>query len=159
MMASVTRRISNTKQGMLNSEVFVQNNTISAIDILGLSECECLKGSNMGKRQKENINIDDIIDNKCTAPTGDIVFIHACQIHDQCYATCNNDRAACDWTFYMNMQKDCEKNCDGVICLTACYIDANMYYVAVRAFGDSPVAGDQSYSKLQEAVCEDCCCI
>ena len=93
---------------------------------------------------------------KCTSPTGDLWFLTACQAHDICYATCNSDKSQCDLDFKADMVSICEK-LSGVA-RRSCYYSAQVYYIAVRFAGDSQLALNQSFSLLQDAACDECCC-
>ena len=137
--------------------------------------CQCPLGSNIGTVDDPNVDYSDLVndgtvDNQCTSPFGNtppgnggISFLAACQAHDQCYATCNANKAACDNQFRTDMLQACNNGCSGnATCLATCNAWAKVYYGAVVAAGNVclPVigAGDQCYNKLQEAACDDCCC-
>jgi len=121
-------------------------------------DCVCAKGSKEGRRQKDDRDPVKGTDQECTfVPDG--VFTVACKKHDVCYATCNSSRLACDEAFYDDMWDDCSKACGTSMgCMLLCSYNIPIYYAGVRRLGDSPLAGDQSFSNLQAQACEKCCC-
>ena len=123
------------------------------------SDCVCPSGSSVGKRQKTGHPPGTGTDQECTLAS-DGIFLTACQLHDNCYSTCNNSKSYCDYNFLENMRSACDAVCGGNFgCLLACSYSAQVYYYAVVLAGDN-VAGivGQSYSQLQKASCEPCCC-
>jgi len=146
-----------------NTYTFVNNAPPLAVEPLGLSPTDCAPcnaGDTMGTKQKDDWdpNDNDATDGTCTGvPDG--IFLPACLTHDACYATCNKPKSECDDAFYDDLYDLCSASCGASFaCNLACAWSAQVYYGGVVSFGDSPLAGDQSYSHLQDAACEDCCC-
>lgn len=86
-------------------------------------------------------------------PFGVANFKPACDIHDNCYETCNSVKATCDTNFRTNMRAICDARFPGMLGLparNACKALAQTYYV----FVSSPL-GHPFYKKGQE---EDCLC-
>ncbi|MCK5528309.1 MAG: hypothetical protein KAI74_01385, partial [Kiritimatiellae bacterium] len=123
------------------------------------SDCVCSEGSTTGKRQ----NVDNFSkgDGRCSSPMGNNVsgtsFLAPCLLHDTCYLTCGSTKNACDDAFRQDLQDLCD-NVSSPNERTSCYFWAGVYLAAVQIFGDTIIAGDQSWSNLQEDACEDCCC-
>lgn len=152
--------------------VFVSNNTINRIDWLGLDDCVCNTGSNTGRKPKAGWDPynNAATDNKCSTQVLEAIpglsgwlfqyatqyFKGPCQEHDACYATCNTTQGECDADFANAMGGLCD-SLSGFR-KTACTAMAINYFQGVSWFGDSPMAGSQSFSALQDAACEDCCC-
>ena len=148
-----------------NTYAFANNAPTVAIDPYGLSPTDCAPcnpGDVMGRKQKDDWdpNDNDATDDTCTAvPDG--IFLPACLTHDACYATCNKPKSECDDAFYDDLYALCSASCGASFaCNLACAWSAQWYYGGVVSFGDSPAAAllGQSYSQLQDAACEDCCC-
>lgn len=151
-----------------NTGRWMSNASIDKYDYLGLAtDCVCPPGSNKGKMQNpDNYNK---LDYKCTSPLGDnpaghpsTSFLPACIVHDICYATCNKSKHDCDDAFRNNLQHLCDRvaakfgqNSPEAI---GCYLWAGVYLAGVQNFGDSFLAGSQSWSNLQKDACKDCCC-
>ena len=82
-------------------------------------------------------------------------FTGACNRHDSCYATCNENKVECD----DNLLTDMQNICDSVlswwtpIAKSRCYALARTYWFAVTNAGGEP------YEEAQDAACEwEPCC-
>jgi YD repeat-containing protein len=148
--------------------VFSGNAPIHKYDYLGLAaDCACPAGSKKGKKQ----NPDNFkkTDGKCTSPFGDnpvghssTSFLSVCLTHDKCYASCNETKGGCDDAFRQGLQNLCDSVAatygKGSGVAKSCYLWAGIYLAGVQNFGDSWIAGSQSWSKLQKDACLECCC-
>ena len=136
-------------------------------------DCVCKTGSKVGRRQRSDwdpVN-NPVTDKRCStdiieALPGVIgfrfqvysfLFDSCCKKHDSCYATCNSNKQSCDDTFGSCMKSTCRKYLHNILLLD-CLVVAEQYKLGVEVFGDTFVAGSQSYSRLQNAACEACCC-
>jgi secretory phospholipase A2 len=85
---------------------------------------------------------------------GPVNFAPGCNVHDQCYGTCNSDREQCDDDMADAMRLACTNQwADSVATwplLAACYRVADAYWLAVRAGG----AG--AWETAQKEDCECC---
>jgi hypothetical protein len=82
-------------------------------------------------------------------PTGcsDTSFLDACNAHDTCYATCDNDlnhKTVCDNAFFITMLNVCDGS--NPACTTLCIIAANAYFNGVFWGGGSGYATAQNCS-------------
>ena len=158
------------EKGGLGLYVVAKNNLINIFDPDGRAPavagpCICAAGTSTGKRQRADRQPGWGTDQRCTgAPNGP--FLEACKKHDNCYSTCGNSKSGCDSAFNTDMYQSCESMCSGLsspflrdICMQRCLLTSTFYYAAVVVLGDN-VAGlfGQSYSQLQNGVCEPCCC-
>ena len=143
-----------------NLYAFAANSPTETIDYLGLSpqytSCECNDGSGRGSLvQRDDIDLNHLLDLKCTNPLGDMWFKAACVTHDYCYATCGADKGKCDVNFFADMVAICASLGNP----TGCEFWAGMYHMGVAGGGNSAFAGDQGFDALQREVCAcDCHC-
>ncbi len=84
------------------------------------------------------------------APAG-ADFKHACDGHDICYATCRQDKGACDRVFHSQMRAECRLEFGIGPSRLRCYQAADIYYTAVSK------AGADAYDKAQKQGCNRCC--
>ena len=75
----------------------------------------------------------------------------ACDGHDECYQTCNSDRAVCDNNMLTGMLNACNQSGDPEWIVERCLFYADAYFIVLRAAGR--VAG---WGPRQREVC-DCC--
>lgn len=83
-------------------------------------------------------------------PTGcsDTSFLGSCNVHDECYQTCNSNRDSCDNDFLDAMLEVCI----GSSCAYPCSEYAYVYYGAVHNYGESYWEDDQ----VDACACCDC---
>lgn len=81
-------------------------------------------------------------------------FTNGCNVHDQCYGTCNSDRLQCDADMADAMRLECTNKYGDSIAmiplLAACYKVADNYKLAVNLFGGGP------WETAQKEDCECC---
>jgi len=77
-------------------------------------------------------------------------FSECCNMHDDCYGTCESGKDGCDKSFYSCMKKKCGR----YIFVPGLYVDclkpAAIYYQAVHWFGGNP------YDNAQDKACANC---
>jgi len=128
-------------------------------------DCVCLDGMDTGLRQLSKPRTGKTArDNQCTF-VAEGLFHNACVEHDLCYSTCRANKSSCDLGFLVSMKAICFDSCSShsflnrAICMNRCNETATMYYLGVVLFGDNVAQFfGQSFSQLQDAYCEPCCC-
>lgn len=158
------------------SSKFVANNPINRFDRWGLQyECwPCEEGDIYGTRQKEDhvpssngcgsppVNVpDDPMQQILFQPS--CSFTSACNAHDVCYDTCNNEKNSCDFNFRIRIRDLCDFCANDhypgnffarQLYLAICNAMAEVYF----AFVNFSPAGQSAYDNAQNNACEDCCC-
>lgn len=93
----------------------------------------------------------------CSTPTGDnpawpcdTSFQTACDAHDECYQTCDSNKATCDAAFDTAMDQACAGS--NPICWADCQFWRTVYRVAVELVGQGAYEGRQ----LDACACCDC---
>ena len=82
---------------------------------------------------------------------GTVNFTPHCDVHDQCYGTCNSDKAACDREIGVLLRKACTDSGLGPLTVAWCLTAANAYELAMK----TPTA-KTAYENAQKQACQCC---
>jgi RHS repeat-associated protein len=113
--------------GGLNLFEYAQGNPIRNFDRVGL-----LCGAGI---------TDYIVPDQFPSLFGTIDLTKPCTIHDNCYSQCGANQAACDWQFYQDISKECNKV--SKVLYAQCKLIAATYEIAVETFGDAAFKNSQ----------------
>jgi RHS repeat-associated protein len=148
------------EQGGVNLYVMCSNDILQGTDLLGL--CDAYDETDKRCSTDRAIAFLPGLSNKALVIRYSFIFRSACQEHDRCYATCGKSKRECDDVFGREMDDICRKRYPRPFIHAAhrveCLAMSKTFLGAVRLFGDTPAAGSQRFSKLQEMAREKCCC-